>query len=48
MKGEDIMGKRTFLRNLKKVIEGIPELDLPANIVAVYAFGGMPREKKIL
>ena len=43
------MGKRTFLRNLKKVIEGIPELDLPANIVAVYyAFGGMPREKKSL
>jgi len=40
--------RETLLRNLKAVAERIPKLDLPANIVAIYAFGGMLREKRRL
>jgi hypothetical protein len=40
--------RATLLRSLKAIIERIPKLDLPANIVAVYAFGGMLREKSKL
>lgn len=46
MKGE--LKRATLLRNLKTVIERIPQLDLPVTIVAVYAFGGMLREKSRL
>ena len=42
------MARRPFkgealIRNLKKVLERIPKIDLPADIVAVYSFGGMLR-----
>ena len=39
------LAKATLLKNLRAVIERMPKLDLPANIVAVYAFGGILREK---
>jgi len=45
-KGE--LKRATLLRNLKTIIERIPQLDLPVTIVAVYAFGGMLREKSRL
>jgi hypothetical protein len=40
--------RTTLLRNLKSIIERIPDLDLPADIATVYAFGGMLREKSRL
>ena len=40
--------RTTLLRNLKSIIERIPDLDLPADIAAVYAFGGILREKRKL
>jgi len=43
-----LLKRATLLRNLKKVIERVPTLDLPAEISAVYAFGGILREKSRL
>jgi len=40
--------RETLIRNLEKIVDRIPKLDLPADIVAVYAFGGMLREKRHL
>ena len=38
----------TLIRNLKGAVGRIPSLDLPANVVAIYAFGGILREKELL
>jgi len=38
--------KRTLINNLKKIVENISNLDLPAKIVSIYAFGSILREKK--
>lgn len=43
-----LLKRETLIRNLKKVVEKIPTLDLPATIMAIYAFGGMLREKERL
>jgi hypothetical protein len=48
MSRKAIFKKKTLLLNLHAVIERIPQLDIPANIVAVYAFGGMLRDKERL
>jgi len=46
--GRRLFKRETLIRNLEKVLESIPSLDLPADIVAVYAFGGMLRGKRRL
>ena len=38
--------KGTLINNLRKIVENIPMLDLPAKIVSIYAFGSILREKK--
>ncbi|PIU12627.1 MAG: hypothetical protein COT21_03340 [Hadesarchaea archaeon CG08_land_8_20_14_0_20_51_8] len=40
--------RETLIQNLKTVVERIPQLDLPARIVAIYSFGGILRDKKRL
>lgn len=45
MPRKGIFKRKTLLRNLEAVIERIPQLDLPANTIAVYAFGGILRDK---
>jgi hypothetical protein len=42
------MKRAKLLENLKSVVEDIPKRDLPANISAIYAFGGILREKSRL
>ncbi len=37
--------KETLLKKLSQVVEKIPTLDLPAEIKAIYAFGGVLRDK---
>lgn len=46
--GRRLFKRETLIRNLRSILERIPKLDLPADIVAVYAFGGMLREKSRL
>lgn len=48
MSARGLLKRATLLRNLKTVVERIPTLDLPAKISAVYAFGGILREKSRL
>jgi len=45
MPRKGIFKRDTLLRNLKRAIERTSQLDLPVNIVAVYTFGGILREK---
>ena len=40
--------RETLIRNLKKLVKRVPKLDLPVTIVAIYAFGGILREKEHL
>ncbi len=40
-----VFSREILLKRLKEVVEKIPNLDLPANIVAIYAFGGVLRDK---
>ncbi|MEM2144836.1 MAG: hypothetical protein QW279_05715 [Candidatus Jordarchaeaceae archaeon] len=40
--------RQTLISNLKKVVERIPQLNLPVTIVKIYAFGSILREKKYL
>lgn len=47
-KSRGLFKRETLIQNLKKVVEGIPQLDLPARIAAIYSFGGILREKKRL
>lgn len=37
--------RETLIRNLERVVERISQLDLPARITAIYAFGGILRNK---
>jgi len=48
MSARGLLKRATLLRNLKRVIEKIPTLDVPAKISAIYAFGGILREKSKL
>ena len=48
MDNRGIFKRQTLIRNLKKVVKKIPQLNLPVKIVAIYAFGGMLREKERL
>ncbi len=48
MSTRNLLKRTTLIANLKAVIAAIPDSDLPANIVAVHAFGGMLREKRKL
>ena len=48
MSKRGLLKRTTLLRNLRVIIERMPKLDLPAKIVAVYAFGGILREKRKL
>lgn len=43
-----LLKRETLIRNLRRVAEEIPKLDLPATIEAIYAFGGILREKERL
>jgi predicted nucleotidyltransferase len=38
--------KETLLSNLEKVVKKLPNLDLPAEIAGIYAFGSILREKE--
>jgi hypothetical protein len=40
------MKKQTLIRNLQRAVDNLPNLQLPASIEAVYAFGSILREKK--
>lgn len=44
--GSGSIQKKTLINNLKRIVGNIPELDLPAKIVSIYAFGSVLREKK--
>jgi hypothetical protein len=43
-----LVKRATLLRNLKKVIHNFPTIDLPVNVRAIYAFGGILRDKNKL
>jgi predicted nucleotidyltransferase len=38
--------KETLINNLKRIVDNIPKLDLPAEVTSIYAFGSILREKK--
>ncbi|MGD0645519.1 MAG: hypothetical protein ABSA75_11500 [Candidatus Bathyarchaeia archaeon] len=45
MSSKSNLRRATLLRNLERLIENIPTLDLPVKVGAIYAFGGILREK---
>jgi hypothetical protein len=48
MPSRGLVKRATLLKNLEKVIHRIPTIDLPANVRAIYAFGGILRDKNKL